>query len=65
MTLPAPSRDEWDNDQIHLSVETKSREESRSEKSKTSHAGSDLKCTPQEAAPQARTRRERINLCAS
>lgn len=52
MTLPAPSRDEWDNDQIHLSVETKSREESRSEKSKTSHAGPDLKCTPQEAAPK-------------
>ncbi len=52
MTLPAPSGDEWDNDQIHLSVETKSREESRSEKSKTSNAGSDLKCTPHEAAPK-------------
>ena len=53
MTLPAPpSRDEWDNDQIHLSVETKSREESRSEKSKTVNAGSDLKCTTQEATPK-------------
>lgn len=52
MTLPAPPRDELDNDQIHLSVETKSREESRSDKSKTSNAGSDLKCTPHEAAPK-------------
>ncbi len=52
LTLPEPSREEWDNDQIHLSVETKSREESRSEKSKPSNAGSDLKCTPQEAAPR-------------
>jgi hypothetical protein len=52
MTLPAPSRDEWDNEQIHLSLETKSREESRSEKSKTVNAGSDLKCTTQEATPK-------------
>lgn len=52
LTLPAPSSDEWDNDHIHLGVETKSREESRSEKSKTSNAGSDLKCTRQEAAPK-------------
>ena len=52
MTLPAPSGDKWDNDQIHLGVETKSKEESRSEKSKPPNAGSDLKCTPQEAAPK-------------
>ncbi len=52
MTLPATSKEEWDNDQIHLSVETQSKEESRSEKSKTSNAGSDLKCTPHETAPK-------------
>ena len=42
-----PAQPEWGKDQIHLSVETNLREESRREKSE-SGAGSELKCTPHE-----------------
>jgi hypothetical protein len=51
LTLQAPSREEWTKDQIHLGAETTLREESRSDKYENSRAGSDLKCTPHEAAP--------------
>src|ERR1035437_381640 len=52
LTLEAPSREEWTKDQIHLGAETTLREESRSDKSENSRAGSDLKCTPHEATPK-------------
>jgi hypothetical protein len=51
LTLPAPSREEWTKDQIHLGAETTLREESRTDKYENSRAGSDLKCTPHEATP--------------
>ena len=50
LTLQAPSREEWTKDQIHLGAETTLKEESRSDKYENSRAGSDLKCTPHEAA---------------
>jgi hypothetical protein len=49
LTLPAPAREEL-TDQIQLDAEAASREESGSEKSVNSKTGSDLKCTPREAA---------------
>lgn len=52
LTLQAPSREESTKDEINLSAKTTSREESRSDKSENSRAGSDLKCTPHEAAPK-------------
>jgi hypothetical protein len=50
LTLQAPSREEWTKDEINASGRTTSREESRSDKSENPKPGSDLKCTPHEAA---------------
>lgn len=50
LTLQAPSREEWTKDEINVSGKTTSREESRSDRSENPKAGSDLKCTPHEAA---------------
>ncbi len=51
LTLQAPSREEWTKDEINVSEKTAYRiEESRSDKSENPKAGSDLKCTPHEAA---------------
>jgi hypothetical protein len=52
LALPDPSRQEWGKDQIHFGAGTSLRDESRSETSEDSNAGSDLKCTPHEAAPK-------------
>jgi hypothetical protein len=52
LTLKDSSREEWGKDQIHFGAGTSLREESRSETSEDSNAGSDLKCTPHEAAPK-------------
>lgn len=49
LTLPAPAPEEL-TDQVQLDAEAASREESRNEKSVNSKTGSDLKCTPREAA---------------
>jgi hypothetical protein len=50
LTLQAPSPEEWTKDEINASGRTTLREESRSDKSENPKAGSDLKCTPHEAA---------------
>lgn len=50
LTLQAPSREEWTKDEINASGTTTLREESRSDRSENPKAGSDLKCTPHEAA---------------
>jgi len=50
LTLQAPSREEWTKDEINASGRTTFREESRSDEAENPKAGSDLKCTPHEAA---------------
>jgi hypothetical protein len=52
LTLQAPSQEDWTKDQIHLSTETTLGEESRRDKSDDLKPGSELKCTPHEAAPK-------------
>lgn len=52
LTLQAPSREDWTKDQIHLTTETTLGEASRRDKSDASTPGSDMKCTPHEAAPK-------------
>jgi len=52
LTLLPPVREDWTKDQIKLDTETNSQEESRSDKSVHSPAGSDLKCTPHGAVPK-------------
>jgi hypothetical protein len=49
LTLRSPAREEL-TDQVQLDAEADSRKESRSEKSVNSKTGSNLKCTPREAA---------------
>jgi len=53
LTLQAPSREEWTKDEIDASGRTTFRKESGSDKSENPKAGSDLKCTPHEAASKS------------